>query len=684
MILPDPVAVTSVAGLAGASLPCPAHRPDQAGASSFAEIVRSTVPHIPDPSSASTLHSAEATVGMPQGWAVVSPAGTAREAVLGQVASMGLVGVLPDIASVRLPNAGVETPGPMTERATRHFADFPAEREPVRRVDADAAKDAETSSVIISDGAAGTSIGLASDPPASVVRFSAPATGIETAAVLSSRSLTSSDATIPPADPSVARTPLSADNDAQVDPAPSIERPFISAAREVLGRASDQVTTAPTLGEPADPRSFLEAAPIVTQDDTPPVQPRPVPSEHGLSPAYARHHNVTGRDPGRDPSVPSSAFPVTRESPRGAVAVATAPARTEQRGTTNQAGAPAPSATGSDLIGTISAYEQNAPTMARHSSGAADALEGSGRTLLEAERTGAVAVSGPRRPDKPHSALPDTGPDVPPAPGDAARTGQPAQQVDQSPAAAAPPASLDHPSRTLPGGDRSSRQSDNGTTAVAAGTETAPAPIRGTEAAPDQRAVQSALPVSLPAHTPAAEQLPLSGGGWSSQGMTNPPGSVPFMHRTETHDENRSSSAGSGPVPMPVSVQIAEAAGKLGDGRIELTLSPEELGQVRLHLTTTETNAIVSVSADRVDTLDLIRRHLDDLTRDFRAIGYQDVTFQFSHGDPGQQHGRTGQSRPQLATDGQDAPAPTTRPTATYNSKPERPLNTDASLDLRL
>ncbi len=161
---------------------------------------------------------------------------------------------------------------------------------------------------------------------------------------------------------------------------------------------------------------------------------------------------------------------------------------------------------------------------------------------------------------------------------------------------------------------------------------------------------------------------------------------VPFPDRVASDHANRIVPDGPRPalMPMPVSVQIAEAAGAVGDGRIELTLSPEELGQVRLHLTTNDTSAIVAVSADRIDTLDLIRRHLDDLTRDFRALGYQDVSFQLSHGDPGPQQRRTDPGNPQTHAEVPEPPAAPARPAATYRPAPSSPQHSNAGLDLRL
>jgi hypothetical protein len=87
--------------------------------------------------------------------------------------------------------------------------------------------------------------------------------------------------------------------------------------------------------------------------------------------------------------------------------------------------------------------------------------------------------------------------------------------------------------------------------------------------------------------------------------------------------------AGLPELPRGVGLQLAEAAGRFPDRPVELTLSPEELGRVRMTLTTVDGALTLAVSAERPETLDLLRRHIDELARDFRALGYSDVNFSF-------------------------------------------------------
>lgn len=90
-----------------------------------------------------------------------------------------------------------------------------------------------------------------------------------------------------------------------------------------------------------------------------------------------------------------------------------------------------------------------------------------------------------------------------------------------------------------------------------------------------------------------------------------------------------------------LSRQIVSALARSPDGAVDLTLSPEELGRVRLSLSPTESGGIiVHISADRADTMDMIRRHIDTLAQDFRAIGYGSVAFGFSSSSSGSGSGQ--------------------------------------------
>ncbi len=87
-----------------------------------------------------------------------------------------------------------------------------------------------------------------------------------------------------------------------------------------------------------------------------------------------------------------------------------------------------------------------------------------------------------------------------------------------------------------------------------------------------------------------------------------------------------------------ISSQIAELARRPADAPVELTLSPEELGRVRLIMRMEHGSLNLSVVAERAETQDLLRRHIDMLAQELRQIGYRDVSFGFGT-DGGARHG---------------------------------------------
>ncbi len=91
--------------------------------------------------------------------------------------------------------------------------------------------------------------------------------------------------------------------------------------------------------------------------------------------------------------------------------------------------------------------------------------------------------------------------------------------------------------------------------------------------------------------------------------------------------------------------QLIASAAHSTDRVVEVSLAPEELGRVRMTLTTVDHGMSVALQAERPETLDLMRRHIDQLARDFRDLGYSSISFSF--GD-----------RPQHQQAQPDTPAP--------------------------
>lgn len=82
-------------------------------------------------------------------------------------------------------------------------------------------------------------------------------------------------------------------------------------------------------------------------------------------------------------------------------------------------------------------------------------------------------------------------------------------------------------------------------------------------------------------------------------------------------------------LPHGLGQRLAETVAQFPDRPVEVTLSPDELGRVRLSLTTHDGTLTMSVQADRPETLDLLRRNIDQLAQDFRDLGFRDLSFSF-------------------------------------------------------
>ncbi|MEX0349343.1 MAG: flagellar hook-length control protein FliK [Paracoccaceae bacterium] len=77
-----------------------------------------------------------------------------------------------------------------------------------------------------------------------------------------------------------------------------------------------------------------------------------------------------------------------------------------------------------------------------------------------------------------------------------------------------------------------------------------------------------------------------------------------------------------------------------GDGSFELALHPEELGRVRVAMKPGEGVMTLAIVAERHETLDLMRRHIDQLASEFREMGYNAVHVDLSGADGGERQDR--------------------------------------------
>ncbi len=79
-----------------------------------------------------------------------------------------------------------------------------------------------------------------------------------------------------------------------------------------------------------------------------------------------------------------------------------------------------------------------------------------------------------------------------------------------------------------------------------------------------------------------------------------------------------------------IAAQMVAAAPRGMQAPVEIALNPEELGQVKMSVTTTDTSVVMTIAAERPETLELMRRNLEQLTSEFRDLGYSDINFVFT------------------------------------------------------
>lgn len=138
-------------------------------------------------------------------------------------------------------------------------------------------------------------------------------------------------------------------------------------------------------------------------------------------------------------------------------------------------------------------------------------------------------------------------------------------------------------------------------------------------------------------------------------------------------------------LPRHIGRQMAEMVTRVREGAVEIALDPPELGRLRMQIATVDQSLVISVSAERGETMEMIRRHIQELGEQFRDLGYEDISFSFG-GDAGfgagaAQDQNTGTSEGNAATDPIAEPgaaAERSRPPSAMRGQPGH------GLDLRL
>ena len=114
--------------------------------------------------------------------------------------------------------------------------------------------------------------------------------------------------------------------------------------------------------------------------------------------------------------------------------------------------------------------------------------------------------------------------------------------------------------------------------------------------------------------------------------------------------------AGATSVANPVTAAVIAAipAASAGTDRVELTLSPEELGRVQMEFRADGDEMRVFLTAERPETLDLLRRHADQLAAELRQAGYSGASLSFgAWGQPQGEARHAGQNGPVLRAESQ-------------------------------
>lgn len=152
-----------------------------------------------------------------------------------------------------------------------------------------------------------------------------------------------------------------------------------------------------------------------------------------------------------------------------------------------------------------------------------------------------------------------------------------------------------------------------------------------------------------------------------------------LLRETATTPAAASNLTASPETARAVAIQIAEVITSTQQRAIELKLHPEELGRVSITLSQDGGGLNVALTAERTETLDLMRRHIDDLGEELRRLGYSSVGFSFDGGGRG---GADQWEGPAPVPRGDDASG-TTAQAAIGPTPPDAPTGT-ARVDLRL
>lgn len=114
------------------------------------------------------------------------------------------------------------------------------------------------------------------------------------------------------------------------------------------------------------------------------------------------------------------------------------------------------------------------------------------------------------------------------------------------------------------------------------------------------------------------------------------PQSTPFVVQQSSQSD----------IARSIAQQLTAVLPDVTNNQIELALSPDELGRVKLTFSPTDGAINVLLVAERPETLELMKRNIDTLAQDFAKLGYESISFSFGQSTSG----RDGNSDPQKSS----------------------------------
>jgi flagellar hook-length control protein FliK len=164
--------------------------------------------------------------------------------------------------------------------------------------------------------------------------------------------------------------------------------------------------------------------------------------------------------------------------------------------------------------------------------------------------------------------------------------------------------------------------------------------------------------------TPASTSTAVVAAGLSSI-MTGPGASIP--HHIAQH----------------IAANLPKPVADLGNGTLELALDPPELGRVRMSLLEIGGALTLSITAERPETAELMRRNMDLLNQEFSRSGLDAPNVQVSTGEDGQRPSPNHEGGSNTSPHPEDV-AEATGDNTNHSPSPSAKADKGRALDLRL